>query len=174
MPFYLVLADGVLFQQVLVTAADFEDVFTLIFLNTHLQLLWGQQHASCLLTNGLCNHLQSTIHADIKGGEYYLLLDCCMAGIHTAQVSYLFRHTVVVDLQCVLLLVIIWRNNHPYYNNNLTYQKKRHKNRSKHFSIALTKKQNKINYRKGQDIHLSTMTNIIALHHLHKPNNCYR
>lgn len=36
MPFYLVLADGVLFQQVLVTAADFEDVFTLIFLNTHL------------------------------------------------------------------------------------------------------------------------------------------
>lgn len=54
---YLILADGVLFQQVLITATNFEDVFTLIFLNTHLELLWGQQHAACLLTNGLCYHL---------------------------------------------------------------------------------------------------------------------
>lgn len=54
---YLILADGVLFQQVLITATNFEDVFTLIFLNTHLKLLWGQQHAACLLTNGLCYHL---------------------------------------------------------------------------------------------------------------------
>lgn len=54
---YLVLADGVLFQQVLVTATNFEDVFTLILLNTHLELLWGQQHAACLLTNGFCYHL---------------------------------------------------------------------------------------------------------------------
>lgn len=54
---YLILADWVLFQQVLVTATNLEDVFTLIFLNTHLELLWGQQHAACFLTNGLCNHL---------------------------------------------------------------------------------------------------------------------
>lgn len=37
---YLILADGVFFQQVLITATDLEDVFTLIFLNAHLQLLW--------------------------------------------------------------------------------------------------------------------------------------
>lgn len=37
---YLILADGMFLQQVLVTATDLEDVFTLIFLNAHLQLLW--------------------------------------------------------------------------------------------------------------------------------------
>lgn len=37
---------------------------------------------------------------------------------------HLFRHTVVVDLQCILLFVIVWRNNDPNHNNNLTYKKK--------------------------------------------------
>lgn len=37
---YLILADWVLFQEVLVTATNLENVFTLIFLNTHFELLW--------------------------------------------------------------------------------------------------------------------------------------
>lgn len=35
-PRYLVLTDGVLFQKILVTATDFQDVFALIFLHAHL------------------------------------------------------------------------------------------------------------------------------------------
>lgn len=34
--------------------------------------------------------------------------------------SYLLRHTVVVDLQCIFLLVIVWRDNDPNNNDNLT------------------------------------------------------
>lgn len=35
---------------------------------------------------------------------------------------HLFGDTIVVDLQCVLLLVVVRGNNHPNHHNNLTYE----------------------------------------------------
>lgn len=48
----------------------------------------------------------------------------CFNVFFSAYSPHLFRHTVVVNLQCVLLLVIVRRNNHPNHNNNLTYKKR--------------------------------------------------
>lgn len=54
-----------------------------------------------------------------------------MIFLFLSYAPHLFRHTVVVDLQCILLFVVVRRNNHPNHNNNLTYKKinKNRKNR---------------------------------------------
>lgn len=54
---YLVLAERVLLKQVLVAAADLEDVLALVLLHAHAQLLRRQVHAARLLADGLGNEL---------------------------------------------------------------------------------------------------------------------
>lgn len=65
---YLVLTQRVFLQQVLVTAAHFEDVLALVLLHTHFQLLVGQQHAPSLLPDGLGDHLLGySVVVDLQG-----------------------------------------------------------------------------------------------------------
>lgn len=94
---YFILTEGIFLQQVLITAAYFQDVFALVLLHTHFELLCRKQHTPGLFPNGFCYHL--------------------------------LRYTIMVDLECVLLLVIVRGDYYPNHHNDLTYKKKKNINR---------------------------------------------
>lgn len=75
-------------------------------------------------------------HAEFKSlrrGEWLIIF------LFSSYAPHLFRHTVVVDLQCILLFVIVRRNNHPNHNNNLAYKKRQ--NRKNRLTWRLKKQQ---------------------------------
>lgn len=65
-------------------------------------------------------------HVEFKtdsDGQSWLITDS-LSFFFSACSAHLLRHTVVVDLQSILLFVVVWRNNHPDHNNNLTYKQR--------------------------------------------------